>query len=210
MVGPPSTAPITAHAALGKLDPHVVASGPAIPPIERVALFSAEQWEHFTDEWAASLTDYAKVERASGAGDKGCDIVAFPVEGGAVWDNYQCKHYDKPLTPTDIWVELGKICHYSFIGEYTIPRKYRFVAPRNVGTKLASYLRKALLQSLTARKQTEMRVGKRKHRKESERRPAVGAATAMDPDPIVMLVMRLLAATSVANDRIAFTNRTEA
>jgi hypothetical protein len=76
MAGPPSTAPITAHPALGKLDPHVVASGPAIPPIERVALFSEEQWEHFTDEWAASLTDYAKVERASGAGDKGCDIVA--------------------------------------------------------------------------------------------------------------------------------------
>ena len=72
MAGPPSTAPITAHPALGKLDPHVVASGPAIPPIERVALFSEEQWEHFTDEWAKSLTDYAKVERASGAGDKGC------------------------------------------------------------------------------------------------------------------------------------------
>jgi hypothetical protein len=142
MAGPPSTAPITAHPALGKLDPHIVASGPAIPPIERVALFSEEQWEHFTDEWAASLTDYAKVERASGAGDKGCDIVAFPVEGGAVWDNYQCKHYDKPLTPTDIWVELGKICHYSFIGDYTVPRKYRFVAPRNIGTKLASYFRK--------------------------------------------------------------------
>ena len=71
-------------------------------------------------------------------------------------------------------------------------------------------LRKALLQSLTARKQTEMRVRKRKHRKESERRPAVGAAPAMDPDPVVMLVVRLLAATSVANDRIAFTNRTQA
>ena len=71
-------------------------------------------------------------------------------------------------------------------------------------------LRKALLQSLTARKQTEMRVGKREHRKESERRPAVGAAPAMDPDPIVMLVVRLLAATSVANNRLAFTNRTQA
>lgn len=71
-------------------------------------------------------------------------------------------------------------------------------------------LRKALLQSLTASKQTEMRVGKREHRKESKRCPTVGAAAAMDPDPIVMLVMGLLAATSVANDRIAFTNRTQA
>jgi hypothetical protein len=71
-------------------------------------------------------------------------------------------------------------------------------------------LRKTLLQSLTARQQTEMRVGKREQRKEGERRPAVGAAAAMDPDPIVMLVMRLFAATSVANNRIAFTNRTQA
>lgn len=142
MAGPPTTIPITVHPSLGKLDPYVVATGPAIPPIERVALFSEEQWEQFTAEWAASLTQYAKVERAGGSGDKGCDVVAFPVEGEPVWDNYQCKHYDKPLTPTDIWVELGKICHYSFIGEYTVPRRYRFVAPRNVGTKLASYFRK--------------------------------------------------------------------
>jgi hypothetical protein len=142
MANTPSTVPITVHPGLGKLDPHVVASGPAIPPIERVALFSQEQWEQFTDEWAASLTQYAKVERASGAGDKGCDVVGLFLESGPIWDNYQCKHYDKPLSPSDVWVELGKVCYYSFIGEYTIPRKYRFVAPRNVGTKLATLFRK--------------------------------------------------------------------
>ena len=32
------------------------------------------------------------------------------------------------------------------------------------------------------------------------------AATAPDPDPVVMLIVRLLAAASVADDRIAFTN----
>jgi hypothetical protein len=32
----------------------------------------------------------------------------------------------------------------------------------------------------------------------------------MDPDPAVMLVVRLLAATTVANNGIAFTNRTMA
>jgi hypothetical protein len=125
-----------------RLDPFVVATGPSIPPIERIALFSEEQWEQFVDEWASSLPDYQKVERASGAGDKGCDVIGFPVEGGPIWDNYQCKHYDKPLAPTDVWVEFGKLCFYTSIGDYSVPRKYRFVAPRNVGTKLASLLRR--------------------------------------------------------------------
>jgi hypothetical protein len=71
-------------------------------------------------------------------------------------------------------------------------------------------LRKAQPQSLTARQQTEMRVGKREHRKEGEGRPATGAAAAMDPDPVVVLVVRLLAAPAVTNDRISFTNRASA
>jgi hypothetical protein len=71
-------------------------------------------------------------------------------------------------------------------------------------------LRKALLQSLTARNQTEMCVGKREHRKESKGRPAIGAAAAMDPDPVMVLVVRLLAATAVTDDRIPFTDRASA
>jgi hypothetical protein len=51
-----------------------------------------------------------------------------------------------------------------------------------------------------------MRVGKRKQRKESESRPTTGAAAAMDPNPVVMFVVGLLAAASVTNDRISFTN----
>jgi hypothetical protein len=142
MASPPTSHPITHAVPTDRLDPFVVATGPSIPPIERIALFSEEQWEQFIDEWASSLPDYQKVERAPGAGDKGCDVIGFPVEGGPVWDNYQCKHYDKPLAPTDVWVEFGKLCFYTFIGDYSVPRKYRFVAPRNVGTKLASLLRR--------------------------------------------------------------------
>lgn len=150
MASPPSSRLISPVVPMDRLDPFVVASGPAIPPIERIALFSEEQWEQFIDEWASSLSDYQKVERASGAGDKGCDVIGYPVEGGPLWDNYQCKHYDKPLKPTDVWVEFGKLCYYTFIGDYSLPQKYRFVAPRNVGTKLASLLRKptALKQEL--------------------------------------------------------------
>jgi hypothetical protein len=52
-----------------------------------------------------------------------------------------------------------------------------------------------------------MGVRQRKQRKKSEGRPAIGAAAAMDPNPVVILVVCLLAAAAVTNDRIAFTNR---
>jgi hypothetical protein len=55
-----------------------------------------------------------------------------------------------------------------------------------------------------------MRVRKREHRKEGEGRSAISAAAAMDPNPVVMLVVSLLAAASVINDRIPFTNRAPA
>jgi hypothetical protein len=43
-------------------------------------------------------------------------------------------------------------------------------------------------------------------REEGEGLPATGAATATD-DPVVVFIVGLLAAASMADDRIAFTNR---
>jgi len=71
-------------------------------------------------------------------------------------------------------------------------------------------LHKAPPQRLAARQQAVMRIGKRKQRKESEGRPTTGAAAAMDPNPVVMLVVGLLATPSVTNDRIPLTNRASA
>ena len=84
------------------------------------------------------------MERAGSAGDKGCDVIATidPSDPNSDWDNFQCKHYDHPLAPGDIWVELGKLCYYTHIGEYGVPRAYRFVAPRGIGTKLLNLIKK--------------------------------------------------------------------
>src|SRR5208282_6863213 len=79
----------------------------------------------------------------------------------------------------------------------------RCLLPRTV-------LRNAPQQCLATRHQTEMRVRKRKQRKEGKGCSAIGAAAAMDPNPVVMLVVRLLATPSVTNDRIPFTNWTAA
>jgi hypothetical protein len=71
-------------------------------------------------------------------------------------------------------------------------------------------LRKAQSQCLASCQQAVLRVRKREHRKESERRPAIGAAAAMDPNPVMMLVVGLLATAAVTDDRIPFTDRASA
>ena len=65
-------------------------------------------------------------------------------------------------------------------------------------------------QYLEAGKQAEVSVWKRKQRKKGERRTTDRAAATSNRDPIVMLVVRLLAAMPVSNNRIALTDRTQA
>jgi hypothetical protein len=71
-------------------------------------------------------------------------------------------------------------------------------------------LHKAPKPCLTACRQAVMRVRKRKHRQKSKSPSAPHAEAPANPDPVMMLVVRLLAATPVTDDRIAVTNRTMA
>lgn len=119
------------------------AHGKLIPPIERLRIFSDRDWEDFVWEWADSLkSTYGRVDKCSGAGDMGRDVIAVvnPVSG--VWDNYQCKRYDKPLKPSDVWIELGKFAYYTKRGDYELPRRYFFAASQGVGPKLSNLLKK--------------------------------------------------------------------
>ncbi len=121
-----------------------VASGPLVPAMDLMKLLSPNDWEAFVLEWADSLkSEYQLVEKCGGANDMGRDVIATVKENDPdVWDNYQCKHYDHPLYPSDIWLELGKAVYYSSIGEFTFPRKYRFVAPQGAGTTLIKLFKK--------------------------------------------------------------------
>lgn len=112
--------------------------------MDLMKLFSPDDWEAFVLEWAHSLeSEYQLVERCGGAGDMGRDVIAtVSKDYPAVWDNYQCKHYDHPLRPAEIWLELGKAVYYSHQGEFTFPRRYFFVAPQGVGTTLIKLLKK--------------------------------------------------------------------
>lgn len=120
-----------------------VTSGLPVPAVTRVAGFSPQQWEEFVEEWAHSLeAEYVKVQRYGGPGDAGCDVVGFCDENrlNGRWHNFQCKFYNRPLRPTDVWVEFGKLIYYSNIGKFAPPEKYYFAAPQGLGLPLKKLL----------------------------------------------------------------------
>lgn len=114
--------------------PLQTSTGTLIPAIEHLRIFSPSQWEDFVLEWAHSIkARYPRVERCGGAGDLGRDVVAFVTAGQqGPWHNYQCKHYNAPLQPNQIILELGKLCYYAHQGLFTVPDAYYFVAPQGL------------------------------------------------------------------------------
>lgn len=122
-------------------------AGNAIPPLQRIKSFSPYEWEEFVEEWlSAKIDTYVESERLGGAGDQGRDVIGYiscpkKFPNNYEWDNFQCKHYDHPLRPSDVWSEFGKVCYYSYCGDFPPPKNYYFVAPQGVGTSLSALLR---------------------------------------------------------------------
>ncbi|RWB75419.1 MAG: hypothetical protein EOQ50_14135 [Mesorhizobium sp.] len=130
---PPAATPTAAH----------IMSGLPVPKGVRVRSFSPDEWEEFTEEWASTLIPpFLKVRRFGGAGDYGVDIAGFLSASGfaGLWENFQCKRYDHPLRPSDIWVEIGKIIYYSYKGDFIPPQKHFFMCTNDIGTTLERLL----------------------------------------------------------------------
>jgi hypothetical protein len=147
--GIPKASPLPNPGA-GPVAPSTVASGPTIAAIDRIKLFDSTEWEEFVTEWVDSIRPaYAEVRQLAGPGDQGRDVIGVCADGS--WDNFQCKHVLAPLTPSDVWVELGKLLYYTYKREFEPPRRFYFVAPLGVGTKLSNLLRepKKLQDGLT-------------------------------------------------------------
>lgn len=112
-----------------------------VAPIERVRLFSDEQFESFIAEWAVSCIkpQCKEVYNLGGAGDMGRDVIGEFDDGSYVY--YQCKNYDHALAPAEMYVEIGKLCYYTYTGDIPVPTKYYFVAPYDVGPKLLGFIK---------------------------------------------------------------------
>lgn len=107
-----------------------------VPAIDLLRVFSPGQWEDFALEWAHSLKSrYQRVERCGGAGDLGRDVVAFVSDDE--WHNYQCKHYKEPLQPSQVVLELGKLCYFVHEKAFSAPSEYYFIAPQGAGNSLS-------------------------------------------------------------------------
>lgn len=105
-----------------------VQKGEPVTPLDRLLIMTADEWEVFTLELVYFLEKaYKKVTRCAGAGDKGRDVIGRFDTG---WDNYQCKHYGEKLSVADVVAELGKLVFYTWRGDFTLPREYRFVSPK--------------------------------------------------------------------------------
>ncbi|WP_027237584.1 ABC-three component system protein [Leisingera caerulea] len=141
-VAPPSSASINAK--------------PTFQPQQLILLFDPDQWEEFILEWAhQKKKEYTLVSRLGGANDYGIDVAAFRTAEGfqGSWDNYQCKHYADPLTPSDALPEIGKILWHSYNKKITVPDNYFFFAPKDCGAKLKKLLldKPKLKQEVTSR-----------------------------------------------------------
>lgn len=141
-----NVAPLMVPKTKAKLVPKQHHTGLPTPPAKRLESFSANEFEEFVEEWAFGYLskEYKQVFRAGGAGDKGRDVIGYvgdPSSDDPV-DVFQCKFYANALTPTDIWVELGKLCYYCFIGDNKVPRFYYLIALKGVGASLNSLIEK--------------------------------------------------------------------
>jgi hypothetical protein len=76
-------------------------------PAECIAHYDDKEWEEFVNEWANGMRathGYEIVDIVGGSGDKGVDVVGYLGPANVpdtLWDNYQCKHYAKPLQPAN-------------------------------------------------------------------------------------------------------------
>lgn len=134
--------PLSKPKGKGRLSTNEILGGQIIPPILRLRNISEDDFEDLVLEWVDGFLNkkYVKIRRYGGAGDKGRDVVGF-YENGEL-DIFQCKHYNSLLSPAQFWVELGKLCFYTFKGFYPIPNNYYIVTSRGIGPKLLDYIDK--------------------------------------------------------------------
>lgn len=118
--------------------------GLPVKPIDRLALFSADDFERFVLEWAddylaKKLPNVTEVQQRGGAGDKGRDIVVWFGEPGSpnrYWHLYQCKRYSIALGQGKAIAEIGKVLYFAWQGDYPLPKQYWFVTRKGVTNDL--------------------------------------------------------------------------
>jgi hypothetical protein len=116
----------------------------SIPPERLILGLPDEELEKFTRAWVELRKGYVLVQRFTGAGDMGRDVVGYLTQKRheGPWHNYQCKQYGRAIPLNVGLLEIGKILYYAYLGEFTPPTAFFFVAPRGVARTLRSLISK--------------------------------------------------------------------
>jgi len=136
-----------------KIDIELYGTDVNIVPLDKVNIMDEDSFEKFTLEWlyGCKKDKYSSIKKIGGAGDKGRDIIAYYDDGTV--DYYQCKHYKSALSPTNYYLELGKLCYFTYMKEIPVPKAYYIIASNDVGPSLqdliddSSKLLSALLEN---------------------------------------------------------------
>lgn len=107
-----------------------------IQPIDIVSLMNGEEFEKFVVEWLYGFKqkEYFSIKKMGSSGDKGRDIIAY--NNDKTVDYYQCKHYNEVLSPSNYYLELGKLCYYTYKKDIPIPKTYYIIASNDIGPSL--------------------------------------------------------------------------
>lgn len=94
--------------------------------------------EEFCRRWVERRLGYFEVKRFGASGDKGRDVVGFCTTSrhDGEWDNYQCKQYRTKLGKSQGLLAVGKVLYWASQGNFTLPRKFYFVAPKGLNGPL--------------------------------------------------------------------------
>jgi hypothetical protein len=113
-------------------------------PERHILAMQPDELEKFAREWALLKKGYFGVERFSGPGDMGRDVVGYLTKAKheGDWHNYQCKQYGKAVPLASGLGELGKILYFAQKGHFTAPTRYFFVAPKGVVRPLREFIAK--------------------------------------------------------------------
>jgi hypothetical protein len=115
-----------------------------IPPERLILALPDTELEKFVREWVTLKKTYAGIQRFTGPGDMGRDVVGYLTQARheGPWHNYQCKQYGRPV-PLEVGLrEIGKILYHAHKGEFTAPVAYYFVAPKGVVRTMRSLISK--------------------------------------------------------------------
>ena len=108
-----------------------------------VLKLDSDELEELIKKWLAIEKDiYFDFIRAAGAYDRGLDAVGFLTKErhDGEWDNFQCKQLRTTLKDAEFFAEIGKVFYYASLKEFTLPRRYVFVAPNGISKETKKFV----------------------------------------------------------------------